>query len=227
MSDRLMQSPRLYAMFLLWLMSELFEQLPGGRRPGQAGAGLLLRRGAPALHRRAEGAGRQGGAGGAADPLQGRRRLLLHPEPRRRARRRAGPARQPRPACAARLHPARRQGAEAGGRDLPAQPGVRHRDRDPRGRHRRGRGLAARGQGRAGDGQPHADPPAASRAWARSPRPSAPRPSPPRRWPGRYDTAVDRESAQEILAGRAEKAAAGGGDGRGDAEAGARPARRS
>jgi DNA helicase HerA-like ATPase len=28
MSDRLMQSPRLYAMFLLWLMSELFEQLP-------------------------------------------------------------------------------------------------------------------------------------------------------------------------------------------------------
>ncbi len=28
MSDRLMGSPRLYAMFLLWLMSELFEQLP-------------------------------------------------------------------------------------------------------------------------------------------------------------------------------------------------------
>lgn len=28
MSDRLMQSPRLYAMFLLWLLSELFEELP-------------------------------------------------------------------------------------------------------------------------------------------------------------------------------------------------------
>jgi DNA helicase HerA-like ATPase len=28
MSDRLMQAPRLYAMFLLWLLSELFEQLP-------------------------------------------------------------------------------------------------------------------------------------------------------------------------------------------------------
>jgi DNA helicase HerA-like ATPase len=28
MSDQLMQSPRLYAMFLLWLLSELFEQLP-------------------------------------------------------------------------------------------------------------------------------------------------------------------------------------------------------
>ncbi len=28
MADRLIQSPRLYAMFLLWLMSELFEELP-------------------------------------------------------------------------------------------------------------------------------------------------------------------------------------------------------
>jgi DNA helicase HerA-like ATPase len=28
MADRLMQAPRLYAMFLLWLLSELFEQLP-------------------------------------------------------------------------------------------------------------------------------------------------------------------------------------------------------
>jgi DNA helicase HerA-like ATPase len=28
MSDQLMRSPRLYAMFLLWLMSELFEELP-------------------------------------------------------------------------------------------------------------------------------------------------------------------------------------------------------
>jgi uncharacterized protein len=28
MSERLMQAPRLYAMFLLWLLSELFEQLP-------------------------------------------------------------------------------------------------------------------------------------------------------------------------------------------------------
>ena len=37
---------------------------------------------------------------------------------------------------------------------------------------------------------------------------------------GRYDTAVDRESAQEILAGRADAGGAGGGDGRGDAEGG-------
>src|SRR5690606_22995659 len=28
MADRLMQSPRLYATFLLWMLSELFEELP-------------------------------------------------------------------------------------------------------------------------------------------------------------------------------------------------------
>ncbi len=50
-----------------------------GRRPGQAGAGLLLRRGAPALLRRAEGAGRQGRPGGAADPLEGRRASISAP----------------------------------------------------------------------------------------------------------------------------------------------------
>ena len=57
-----------------------------GRRSGQAEAGLLLRRGASAVRRCAQGAGRQGRAGGPADPLQGRRRLFRHPEPGRRAR---------------------------------------------------------------------------------------------------------------------------------------------
>ena len=99
-----------------------------GRRPGQAEARLLLRRGAPAVHRRAEGADRQGGAGGPADPLEGGRRLLLHPEPRRRARRRARPARQPRPARAARLHAARRQGAAG----RPPRPSARTRPSTPR-----------------------------------------------------------------------------------------------
>ena len=60
-----------------------------GRRPRQAEARVLLRRGAPAVQRRAEGAAREGRAGGAADPLEGRRRLLLHPEPARRPRDRA------------------------------------------------------------------------------------------------------------------------------------------
>ena len=37
-----MQSPRLYATFLLWMLAELFEQLPEVGRPAQTEAGLLL-----------------------------------------------------------------------------------------------------------------------------------------------------------------------------------------
>ena len=64
--------------FLLWLLSELFEVHARGRRPREAQVRVLLRRGAPAVRRRAQGAARQDRAGGAADPLQGRRRLFRH-----------------------------------------------------------------------------------------------------------------------------------------------------
>ena len=92
-----------------------------GRRSRQAEARLLLRRGAPAVHRRAEVAAGQDRAGRAPDPLQGRRRLLRDPEPARHPGHRAGPARQPRPARAARLHAARPEGGEGGGRDVARQ----------------------------------------------------------------------------------------------------------
>ena len=68
----------------------------GGGRSGQAETGLLLRRGAPAVRRSPQGAPGKGGTGGPPDPLQGRRRLLRHPEPARRAGSGAGAARQPR-----------------------------------------------------------------------------------------------------------------------------------
>ena len=55
-------------------------------RPGQAQAGVLFRRGPPAVQRRAASPGGQNRAGGAAHPLQGRGRLLRHPEPGGRAR---------------------------------------------------------------------------------------------------------------------------------------------
>ena len=93
-----------------------------GRRPGQAEARVLLRRGAPAVQRRAEGAAGQDRAGGAADPLQGRRRLFRHAEPARRAGQGAGAARQPRAARAARVHAARPEGGEGRRRDVPANP---------------------------------------------------------------------------------------------------------
>jgi DNA helicase HerA-like ATPase len=72
-ADKLMASPKLYATFLLWLLSELFRGASGSRRPGQAEARLLFRRGAPAVRRRAQGAPGQDRAGRSADPLQGRR----------------------------------------------------------------------------------------------------------------------------------------------------------
>ena len=53
-----------------------------GRRPRQAEARVLLRRGAPAVQRRAAGAAREDRAGRAADPLEGRRRVLRHAESR-------------------------------------------------------------------------------------------------------------------------------------------------
>ena len=43
-ADRLMSSPQLYATFLLWLLSELFEDNAGSGRSGKTEAGFLLRR---------------------------------------------------------------------------------------------------------------------------------------------------------------------------------------
>ena len=53
-ADKLMENPRLYATFLLWLLSEPVRAVAGGRRPAQAQALLFLRRGSPAVHRRAK-----------------------------------------------------------------------------------------------------------------------------------------------------------------------------
>ena len=91
------------------------------RRSGPAQAGLLLRRGAPAVQRGAQGAGRAHRAGGAAGALQGRGRLLRDAEPARHSRFGAGPARQPGPACAARLHAARPEGRQGDRHDDAAE----------------------------------------------------------------------------------------------------------
>ena len=91
-----------------------------GRRPAQAQARVLLRRGASAVRRRAEGAAGAHRADRAPRPLEGRRRLLHHAEPDRRAEHGFGPARQPRAARAARLHAAGAEGGEGGGGNLPA-----------------------------------------------------------------------------------------------------------
>ena len=68
-ADKLIRSPHLYATFLFWLLSELFAKPAGSRRSRQAEAGVLLRRGAFPVRRRAQSAAARHRAGGAADPL--------------------------------------------------------------------------------------------------------------------------------------------------------------
>ena len=159
-ADRLMQSPRLYGTFLLWLLSELFEALPEVGDLDKPKfvfffdeAHLLFDDAPKALLE-------QDRAGGAADPLQGRRHLFHHPEPARYPRVGAGPARQPRPACVARLHAAGPEGGEGGGRDFPPEQEIRCRPGHHRAGRRRGAAVVPRPQGRADAGRALPDRPA-------------------------------------------------------------------
>ena len=51
-SRDVMDRPRLFSTFMLWMLAQLYEQLPEVGRPAEAQARLLLRRGAPAVRRR-------------------------------------------------------------------------------------------------------------------------------------------------------------------------------
>ena len=108
-----------------------------GGRPRQAEARVLLRRGAPPVHGCAEDPAGQDRAGRPPDPIEGCRRLFRHAESARRARDGAGPARQPRPACAARVHAARPEGGQGRGRNDARQSQDRHGEGDHRARRRR------------------------------------------------------------------------------------------
>ena len=141
-ADKLMQSPRLYAHVPALAALGVVRGAAGGRRSRKAEAGLLLRRGASALRRRAERAAGEGRAGRPPGPLQGRRHLFHHPEPDRHSRGGRRPARQSRPARLARLHAQGRARDPRRGRHLPAQSRRRCRDRDHRAEDRRGSGLA-------------------------------------------------------------------------------------
>ena len=148
-----MDQPRLFSTFMLWMLAQLYETPARGRRPAQAEAVLLLRRGAPALRRRVGGADGPGRADRPAHPLQGRRRLLRHAGPDRRPVVGPGPARQPRPARAAGVHARRRRRAPQDRPDVPDDRLLRRRADDHLARDRRGAGhgpLAARRADAAG-----------------------------------------------------------------------------
>ena len=135
-ADKLMNAPILYSTLLLWLLSELYERLPevGDRDKPKLvfffDEAHLLFTDAPKI------AAGQDRAGRAPDPLEGRRRLLRHAESARRAGDGAGPARQSRPARAARVHAARPEGGQGGRRNDARQPEDRHGEGDHRARRR-------------------------------------------------------------------------------------------
>ena len=128
-ADKLMANPRLYATFLLWLLSELFEELPEVGDPEKPKLVFFFDEAHLLVRRSAQGAAGEDRAGGAAGALQGRRRLFRDAKSARRAGQGAGAARQPRAARVARLHPARPEGGADRGQHLPPQSEARYRAR--------------------------------------------------------------------------------------------------
>ena len=165
-ADRLMRAPRLYATFLLWLLSELFEELPEVGDPDRPRlvfffdeAHLLFDDAPKVLVDKVEQVARLIRSKGVGvyfvtqspDDVPGD--VLGQLGNRVQHALRAYTAKD-------------RRALAAAARELPRQPGARYRGRDPRGGDRRGGDLDAGGQGRAGHGRAHADPPARVAAGA-------------------------------------------------------------
>jgi uncharacterized protein len=125
-ADKLMQNSRLYATFLLWLMSETFEQFPEVGDPDKPKlvfffdeAHLLFDEAPKALLDKIEQVVRLIRSKGVG--------VYFVAKSARRAGDRARSAWQPRPARASRLHAARSEGGESGRRDFPPEPQNQYR----------------------------------------------------------------------------------------------------
>ena len=114
-ADKLMMTPKLYGTFLLWLLSELFEELPEVGDPDKPvfafffdEAHLLFSDCPKALLEKIE-------QGRASHSLQRRRRVFRHPEPDGCAGQRIEPARQPSTTRTSRFHAERKTRHQGGG----------------------------------------------------------------------------------------------------------------
>ena len=72
--------PKIFSTFMMWVLAELYETAPEVGRSRPAGAGVLLRRGPPAVQRCVQGDARRRGTDRSDDPVQGHRRVLRHAE---------------------------------------------------------------------------------------------------------------------------------------------------
>ena len=140
-ADKLMASPRLYATFLLWLLSELFEKLPEVGDPPKPKlvfffdeAHLLFNEAPKELLDKVEQVVRLIRSKGVGvyfvtqNPLDVPDKVLA-------------PARQPRAARAAGVHAARSESGRGGGGDIPAEPEAQHRAGHHPARQGRGAGV--------------------------------------------------------------------------------------
>ena len=153
-ADKLMQSPRLYATFLLWLLSELFEQLPEVGDPDKPKlvfffdeAHLLFSDAPKALLDKVEQVVRLIRSKGVGV-------YFVTQNPRRRARQRARPSSAT--ASSTRCAPSRRASRRrmrAAAETFRPNPELDTERRHPGAEGGRGAGLVAGGQGRAVDGQ--------------------------------------------------------------------------
>ena len=132
-----MDKPRLFSTFMLWMLAQLYESLP------EAEALFLLRRGVPVVRRRQQGAPGPGRADRPADPLEGRRGVLRDAGADRRPVADPRAAREPLPARAAGVHPRGRRRAAKDRPDLPDHHVLRRREDHHVARHRRSAHHAA------------------------------------------------------------------------------------
>jgi DNA helicase HerA-like ATPase len=121
-ADKLIQSPKLYSTFLLWLLSELFEELPEVGDPEKPKLVFFFDEAHLLFNDAPKAAAGEDRAGRAADPLQGRGHLFRHPEPGRHSRRGAGPAGRSRAARLRAYTPADQKGLKAAAQSFRVNP---------------------------------------------------------------------------------------------------------
>ncbi len=164
---KLIQRPQIYAMFLLWMLSELFETLPEegdldkpkfvfffdeahllfNDMPNE----LLDKIVQVVKLIRSKGVGV----------------YFITQSPERHPRRGARPAVEPHPARASRLHARRAEGGARRRELVPREPGLQGRGRDPGAGHRRGAGVVPERGRPARDRRARQDPRRRSARWAR------------------------------------------------------------
>jgi hypothetical protein len=144
--------PVMFSTFLMWVLADLFTALPEVGDVDKPKLVFIFDE-AHLLFWRVEGVPRAGRADREADPIQGRRRVLLHAAADRCAQRRAQPAWCAHSACAARVYSGRPEGADQNGTYLPENRCVRPGEGPHIAGHRRGDRDSALGEGRADSGR--------------------------------------------------------------------------